>query len=149
VAYGSYIAACTEQKQNNSQLSRQVLGAILIIHIEIVKRLCYTQNGLLLYNNTCVSGREQADMTGEYLKSLGLNYTKIVSSTLTRAVETSDIIYKHLPQLPEIERDELLCEGQPIVPEPYLHWRPPHKVMIIVLFFILKNFSLPMLVVLK
>lgn len=70
-------------------------------------------------------GREQAEMTGQYLQNLNLKYTRLISSTLTRAVETADIIHKYLPTL-EVEHDAILCEGRPVVPEPWLHWRPPH-----------------------
>lgn len=42
-------------------------------------------------------GREQAELTGLRLASLGLKFNKIVHSSMTRAVETTDIISKHLP----------------------------------------------------
>ncbi|XP_067650705.1 serine/threonine-protein phosphatase PGAM5, mitochondrial-like isoform X1 [Haliotis asinina] len=69
-------------------------------------------------------GQEQADITGRRLKDLNLPYTILISSTMTRAKETADIIHKHVPQL-SIVRNDLLREGAPIPPEPpSAHWRP-------------------------
>ncbi|XP_039266250.2 serine/threonine-protein phosphatase PGAM5, mitochondrial-like [Styela clava] len=62
-------------------------------------------------------GQEQADMTGQWLSSLDLNYTKIVQSTMTRAKETCGIISKYLPDV-EVETTDLLREGAPIQPDP-------------------------------
>lgn len=45
----------------------------------------------------CLQGREQAELTGLRLASLGLKFSKIIHSSMTRAVETTDIISKHLP----------------------------------------------------
>lgn len=99
-------------------------------------------------------GREQAELTGLRLASLGLKFNKIVHSSMTRAVETSDIISKHLPgecgqarAPPSGGRDgerprqghpslrssagvstvstDLLREGAPIEPDPPVsHWKP-------------------------
>lgn len=44
-----------------------------------------------------LQGREQAELTGLRLASLGLKFNKIVHSSMTRAVETTEIISKHLP----------------------------------------------------
>ena len=44
-----------------------------------------------------LQGREQAELTGLRLASLGLKFNKIVHSSMTRAIETTDIISKHLP----------------------------------------------------
>ncbi|XP_046351530.1 serine/threonine-protein phosphatase PGAM5, mitochondrial-like isoform X1 [Haliotis rufescens] len=69
-------------------------------------------------------GQEQADITGRRLKDLNLPYTVLISSTMTRAKETADIIHKHVPHL-SIQRNDLLREGAPIPPEPAsAHWRP-------------------------
>ena len=47
---------------------------------------------------------------------------------MPRALETADIIHKHLPDLPR-ESDALLCEGAPIPPEPPVgHWKPEKHV---------------------
>lgn len=69
-------------------------------------------------------GREQADLTGARLKELNHPYTKLVNSTMSRAIETANIIFKHLPDVPR-ESCDLLREGAPIPPEPPVgHWRP-------------------------
>lgn len=68
-------------------------------------------------------GREQAHCTGERLKELGFPYDKLISSTMTRAVETAAIIHKYVPEL-EWNQTDLLREGAPIPPEPPIgHWR--------------------------
>ncbi|GFR95231.1 serine/threonine-protein phosphatase Pgam5, mitochondrial [Elysia marginata] len=72
-------------------------------------------------------GRSQAELTGERLKELNLPYTSLVSSTMTRALETAKIIRKSLPHL-EHNVDDSLREGAPIPPEPPLgSWRPEQK----------------------
>lgn len=42
-------------------------------------------------------GGEQAELRGLLLASLGLKFNKIVHPSMTHAVETTDIISKHLP----------------------------------------------------
>ncbi|KAK6968418.1 serine/threonine-protein phosphatase PGAM5 mitochondrial-like isoform X1 [Biomphalaria glabrata] len=72
-------------------------------------------------------GRAQAEVTGMRLKDLDLPYTVLISSTMTRAIETAKLIHKHLPEL-EYKQDEILREGAPIPPEPPLgSWRPEQK----------------------
>lgn len=69
-------------------------------------------------------GKKQADYCGKRLKEADIEYTKLISSTMTRAVETAAIIHKHLPQL-TWEKEPNLCEGAPIPPEPPIgHWKP-------------------------
>lgn len=69
-------------------------------------------------------GRQQAETTGQRLKNLNWKYTKLVCSTLIRAVETADIIAKHLPEVPR-ESCDFLQEGAPAPPDPpSRHWRP-------------------------
>lgn len=70
------------------------------------------------------SGRKQADYCGKRLKEADFAYTRLVSSTMTRAVETAEIIHKHLPHL-TWEKEPNLCEGAPIPPEPPVgNWKP-------------------------
>ncbi|KAH9524208.1 Serine/threonine-protein phosphatase pgam5, mitochondrial [Bulinus truncatus] len=72
-------------------------------------------------------GRAQAEVTGMRLKDLDLPYTVLISSTMTRAIETAKLIHKHLPGL-EYKQDDILREGAPIPPEPPLgSWRPEQK----------------------
>ena len=73
----------------------------------------------------------QADITGQRLKDLNFKYSKLINSTMKRAVETADIISQHLP---EVQREEcsLLREGIPISPEPpFSNWKPEKAVSII------------------
>lgn len=70
-------------------------------------------------------GVKQADQTGRRLAELGLPFTSIISSTMARAIQTSDIIRKHLPpELPVRSPDVLLREGAPYPPEPISRWHP-------------------------
>jgi serine/threonine-protein phosphatase PGAM5 len=56
------------------------------------------------------TGREQARLVGARLASLGVRYTALVTSPLTRARETADIIAAALPGLaPAIEPDLAEC----------------------------------------
>jgi len=68
-------------------------------------------------------------LCGARLRDLGLPYTRIVTSTMPRAVETGDIICKYLsPELP-LERCGMLKEGAPIAPEPAVgNYRPEEQV---------------------
>lgn len=101
-----------------------------------------------------LSGREQAELTGQRLASLGLKYDVLIHSSMTRATETARIISKHLPgdgpclqaaRSPacpgvgvrattpvlsvcsgvELSSCDLLREGAPIEPvPPVTHWKP-------------------------
>lgn len=44
-----------------------------------------------------ISGREQAELTGQRLAALGFKYDVLIHSSMSRAVETANIISKHLP----------------------------------------------------
>ncbi|KPP64802.1 serine/threonine-protein phosphatase PGAM5, mitochondrial-like [Scleropages formosus] len=69
-------------------------------------------------------GREQAELTGQRLATLGLKYDFIVHSTMTRATETANIISKHFPDVEKVSCD-LLREGSPIEPVPQVgHSKP-------------------------
>jgi len=72
-------------------------------------------------------GRAQADLTGQRLKQLDLPYSALISSTMTRALETAKLVHKHVPELTHIT-DDSLREGAPIPPEPPIgSWRPEPK----------------------
>ena len=83
---------------------------------------CYNYSVLFI-------SRIQANQTGQRLQHLNIKYTKLVCSTLIRAIETADIIAQHLPNVPR-ETCDLLREGAPIVPEPpsSSNWRPAKRV---------------------
>ncbi|KAM6930751.1 serine/threonine-protein phosphatase PGAM5, mitochondrial isoform 2-T2 [Xenentodon cancila] len=69
-------------------------------------------------------GREQAELTGHRLASLGLKYDVLIHSSMARATETAHIISKHLPGV-ELVSCDLLREGAPIEPvPPVTHWKP-------------------------
>lgn len=69
-------------------------------------------------------GRIQASSTGERLKVLGYPFNKIHVSTMTRAIETAQLISESLPDVP-VEQCALLEEGAPVPPDPPVgHWKP-------------------------
>ncbi|XP_054711033.1 serine/threonine-protein phosphatase PGAM5, mitochondrial-like [Uloborus diversus] len=72
-------------------------------------------------------GIKQAQAVGQRLLDLKFNYTSLVRSSMTRAVETSNIILKYFPDL-SVETDDLLREGRPIPPEPRVgSYQPEYK----------------------
>ncbi|XP_071065833.1 serine/threonine-protein phosphatase PGAM5, mitochondrial isoform X2 [Dasypus novemcinctus] len=94
-------------------------------HIFLIRHSQYHVDGCLEKDRTLTAlGREQAELTGLRLASLGLKFDKIVHSSMTRAVETADIVGKHLPGVGRVSTD-LLREGAPIEPDPPVsHWKP-------------------------
>uniref|UniRef100_A0A8C0SXW8 Serine/threonine-protein phosphatase PGAM5, mitochondrial n=1 Tax=Canis lupus familiaris TaxID=9615 RepID=A0A8C0SXW8_CANLF len=94
-------------------------------HIFLIRHSQYHMDASLEKDRTLTPlGREQAELTGLRLASLGLKFNKIVHSSMTRAIETSDIISKHLPGVCKVSTD-LLREGAPIEPDPPVsHWKP-------------------------
>lgn len=62
-------------------------------------------------------GNQQAKMAAIRLREYGYAYTTIVSSRMTRARETADIIKNILSPI-EYEETDLLNEGAPVMPEP-------------------------------
>ncbi|EUB57298.1 Serine/threonine-protein phosphatase PGAM5, mitochondrial [Echinococcus granulosus] len=69
-------------------------------------------------------GRQQLDLTGRRLRQLNFPYTRIFYSTMTRAIESTDEIIKHLPGVPATPCD-LIREGAPFPPEPAVFNWPP------------------------
>ncbi|XP_028914088.1 serine/threonine-protein phosphatase PGAM5, mitochondrial isoform X2 [Ornithorhynchus anatinus] len=94
-------------------------------HIFLIRHSQYNLDGCLDKDRTLTPlGREQAELTGRRLATLGLKFDKIVHSSMTRAAETTDIISKYLPGVRKISTD-LLREGAPIEPDPPVsHWKP-------------------------
>lgn len=69
-------------------------------------------------------GCKQADLTGQRLKHLGVPFTLLVHSTMPRAVETAQLIHKHLQPV-KLLPCQLVREGAPVRPDPALDsWRP-------------------------
>lgn len=72
-------------------------------------------------------GRQQATLTGERLEILGMQFDKIVASTMTRAQETCNLMKIAYP---DIEKDNcsLLREGAPYPVEPMSTvWKPDER----------------------
>ncbi|XP_059569439.1 serine/threonine-protein phosphatase PGAM5, mitochondrial-like isoform X2 [Alligator mississippiensis] len=94
-------------------------------HIFLIRHSQYNLDGRADKKGTLTPlGREQADLTGHRLASLGLKFEKIIHSSMTRATETTEIISKYLPGVKKISTD-LLREGAPIEPDPPIsHWKP-------------------------
>ncbi|NXP38478.1 PGAM5 phosphatase, partial [Leiothrix lutea] len=94
-------------------------------HIFLIRHSQYNLDGRADKDRTLTPlGREQAELTGRRLASLGLKFDQIIHSSMTRATETTEIISKHLPGVKKISTD-LLREGAPIEPDPPVsHWKP-------------------------
>jgi len=75
-------------------------------------------------------GRKQAEFTGKRLCELGIKWDKVVTSTMVRAQETSDIILKQIDYDKEkVVNCAFLREGAPIPPQPPVgHWKPEASV---------------------
>ncbi|KAF4524269.1 hypothetical protein B566_EDAN012032 [Ephemera danica] len=102
------------------------LKAKSVRHIILIRHGQYNMSGKTDKERTLTElGKRQADLTGRRLAELALPYSVLVRSTMTRAIETAEIIAKHLPPDLPGETCALLHEGAPIPPEPPVgHWRP-------------------------
>lgn len=70
-------------------------------------------------------GRKQAEATGLRLAQLNLPFQRLIRSSMTRAMETGDLIAQHLPENVVLgEPDDMLREGGPFPPEPESRWHP-------------------------
>lgn len=74
-------------------------------------------------------GQQQAECTGKRLADLGIKYSDFTVSTMTRAKETAEIIFKQLEIAEtvkdvEVERTDILREGHPIDAVPYHRFKP-------------------------
>ncbi|XP_058230667.1 serine/threonine-protein phosphatase PGAM5, mitochondrial isoform X2 [Hemibagrus wyckioides] len=94
-------------------------------HIFLIRHSQYNLSGGSDSDRTLTPlGREQAELTGQRLASLGLKYHILVHSSMARATETAQIISTHLPGVEMVSCD-LLREGAPIEPvPPVTHWKP-------------------------
>ncbi|XP_029112447.1 serine/threonine-protein phosphatase PGAM5, mitochondrial isoform X2 [Scleropages formosus] len=94
-------------------------------HIFLIRHSQYNLSGNGDKERTLTPlGREQAELTGQRLASLGIKYDILIHSTMARATETAQIISKFLPGL-ELVSCDLLREGAPIEPVPPVsHWKP-------------------------
>lgn len=105
--------------------------AIATRHLILVRHGQYNLNGKTDEERQLTElGREQAKLTGLRLKELGLPYTRLIQSTMTRATETAQIICKENPTIP-VSSCNFLREGAPIKPDPpSASWRPEEQVSV-------------------
>lgn len=66
-------------------------------HRSIVLHRDMSSRWVQMTSVSLLSGREQAELTGQRLASLGLKYDVLIHSSMTRATETAQIISKYLP----------------------------------------------------
>nr|XP_034955220.1 serine/threonine-protein phosphatase PGAM5, mitochondrial isoform X2 [Zootoca vivipara] len=113
----------TGEEEDSSHLAHYKAKATR--HIFLIRHSQYNTDGNSDKERILTKlGREQAELTGQRLASLGLKFDKIVHSSMTRATETTNIISKHLPGVKKSSTD-LLREGAPIEPNPpSSHWKP-------------------------
>ncbi|XP_072271797.1 serine/threonine-protein phosphatase PGAM5, mitochondrial-like isoform X2 [Pyxicephalus adspersus] len=113
----------TGEEELNAKLTKHKAKATR--HIFLIRHSQYKLDGKTDIDRILTPlGREQAELTGQRLASLGWKYTHIIHSSMTRAKETTEIICKYLPGVKKTSSD-LLREGAPIRPEPPVcHWKP-------------------------
>ncbi|XP_038663759.1 serine/threonine-protein phosphatase PGAM5, mitochondrial isoform X2 [Scyliorhinus canicula] len=123
----SLIKPNKKNKEDSDELSTQLENYKVKAtrHIFLIRHSQYNLSASTDKERILTSlGREQAELTGQRLASLGLNYDILIHSSMTRAKETAAIISKYLPDL-EIMSCDLLREGAPIEPiPPVSHWKP-------------------------
>ncbi|KAK1806937.1 hypothetical protein P4O66_005420 [Electrophorus voltai] len=67
-------------------------------HIFLIRHSQYNLNGNRDQEKTLTPlGREQAELTGQRLAALGLQYDVLIHSSMARATETANIISRYLP----------------------------------------------------
>jgi len=72
-------------------------------------------------------GETQAELTGKRLKNSGITFESLICSTMTRAIQTAEIILKEVSQkdLCVEAHDPILREGAPCLAEPPVgNWHP-------------------------
>ncbi|CAH8667795.1 unnamed protein product [Schistosoma rodhaini] len=69
-------------------------------------------------------GRQQLDCTGKRLRELNFPYRKLYYSTMTRAVESAELVLNHLPNV-QAEPSDAIREGAPYILEPPLAYYKP------------------------
>ncbi|KAI1293563.1 Serine/threonine-protein phosphatase PGAM5, mitochondrial [Halotydeus destructor] len=115
----------SDEDNNKYNEKLEKAKAIATRHLILVRHGQYNLNGKTDEERFLTElGREQAKYAGMRLKELGLPYTRIVQSTMTRATETAQIVCKELPNVP-VSSCNFLREGAPIAPEPpSANWKP-------------------------
>lgn len=112
-----------QQNEYNENLTKNKSKAVR--HIILIRHGQYNLSGKTDKARILTElGEKQALTTGERLKELGLPYTNIIRSTMTRATQTATLIQKYLPDVP-VKDCSMLEEGAPILPEPpHSTWKP-------------------------
>jgi len=71
-------------------------------------------------------GREQARLTGKWMREMGINPDEFAQSTIIRARQTAELILAEISDLVDSTAvqnpTDLLCEGLPYVVEPPTQW---------------------------
>ena len=125
----------SEKDENNYNEKLEKAKAVATRHLILVRHGQYNLNGENDLSRILTPlGRDQANHAGLRLKELGLPYTRIIQSTMTRARETAQIISQHLPNLP-VDSCDFIREGAPIQPEPPVHFYTPEKHKVCIQFF--------------
>ncbi|XP_075541005.1 serine/threonine-protein phosphatase PGAM5, mitochondrial-like isoform X1 [Dermacentor variabilis] len=119
----------SEKEQNRYNEELQNAKPTATRYLYIIRHGQYNMKGESDKDFTLTElGRKQADLTGQRLKHLGVPFSRLVHSSMTRAIETAEIIHKHLEALP-MESCELIREGAPVPPQPpFGTWKPEAKV---------------------
>lgn len=119
-----------DHRQHYSNLKSEETGEPIkttaVRNIILVRHGQYNLKGSTDFDRKLTElGIKQAQMTGKRLADLRLPLTSLISSNMTRAIETADIICQFLPDdLKVLESDSLLREGAPYPPEPPTRWVP-------------------------
>ena len=111
----------------SSQLEKKKSKAIR--HIILIRHGQYNLDGATDKERVLTKlGEKQAEETGKRLKSLGLKFTSLTASTMTRAIQTAEIIHKQIENQLEcnkLEMDPMLREGAPAPADPPVsNWHP-------------------------
>ncbi|KAL6256842.1 hypothetical protein P5V15_011780 [Pogonomyrmex californicus] len=127
-----------ENDENKYNEKFEAKRAKAVRHILLIRHGQYHTDGKTDVERVLTElGRKQAEATGKRLAELNLPYSLIVRSTMTRALETSQIIEKSLINV-SVEDDSLLIEGAPIPPEPPIgQWKSEKHVSRILIFILL------------
>ena len=118
-----------EQNRFNAELEKHKVSASR--HIILVRHGEYLDEGESDATHRLTErGRLQAKYTGKRLQEMGIQWDKVIASTMTRAKETNDIILKEIGYSPDkVQYCDFLREGAPIPPQPPVgHWRPEKSV---------------------
>ncbi|CAL8128953.1 unnamed protein product [Orchesella dallaii] len=120
--------ASSSPDNNNIVDQLEKLKAKASRHIFLIRHGKYNMDGGCDEERYLTStGESQAELTGKRLKNSEISFTSFISSDMTRAIQTANIILKTLEQkgLCVEDQDALLREGSPCAKEPFTgRWHP-------------------------